>query len=179
MFLETERLVLRKLEEADFADFCAFAMDEEMCRMMGRAPMPDEAAARVNFDWLKSHESRGYGLVLKATGRVIGNLTVGKVGDWLMKRDELQGKQGVTLSFSIGKDYQRKGLMSEAVKAVIDRLFHDEKVDFVNCGHFDFNTASRELQKRLGFEPLLTEHASIRGEGAVVVERILWNDRIP
>ncbi len=36
MFLETERLMLRKWEENDFADFCAYAMDEEMSRMIGR-----------------------------------------------------------------------------------------------------------------------------------------------
>lgn len=38
MFLETERLILRKFREADFEDFCEFAMDEDMCRMMGRTP---------------------------------------------------------------------------------------------------------------------------------------------
>lgn len=65
MFLETDRLVLRKFREADFGDFCEFAMDEDMCRMMGRDPMPDTSAARLNFDWLKDQEERGYALVLK------------------------------------------------------------------------------------------------------------------
>jgi len=36
VFLETERLILRKFEEADFDDFCEYAMDDEMSRMMGR-----------------------------------------------------------------------------------------------------------------------------------------------
>lgn len=35
MFTETERLVLRKFHEGDFNDFCGYAMDDEMCRMMG------------------------------------------------------------------------------------------------------------------------------------------------
>lgn len=175
MFLETERLIRRKLEEDDFADFCAFAMDDDMCRMMGRAPMPDEAAARVNFDWLKNREPRGYAIVLKETGRVVGNLTVGKVGDWLMKYAALQGKRGASLSFSIGRAYQRRGLMSEAVSAVIDQLFRLENIDFINCGHFDFNIASRELQIKLGFEHLLTARVSFCGEENILVERILWN----
>ena len=175
MFLETERMVLRKFREEDFYEFCAFAMDDEMCRMTGRAPMPDEAAARVNFDWLKDREPRGYALVLKESGRVIGNLTVTKVSDWLMKREELQGKRGVSLSFSIGKDYQRRGLMYEAVRAVVDRLFQDENLDFINCGYFDFNTASRRLQQKLGFEPLLAVRAILRGEERTIVENVLWN----
>ena len=176
MFLETQRLILRKLEETDFPDFCAFAMDDEMCLMMGRALMPDEAAARENFDWLKDREPRGYALVLKETGRVIGNLTVAKVSDWLMKRDELQGKRGVTLSFSIGRNYQRRGLMFEAVSAVLDRLLNDEHVDFVNCGYFDFNTASRELQRKLGFEYFLAVRAIVFGEERIIIENIIWNE---
>ena len=39
MFLETERLALRKFQEDDFDDFCEYAMDDEMCRMMGRELM--------------------------------------------------------------------------------------------------------------------------------------------
>ena len=47
MFVETGRLILRKFREEDFADFCAYAMDEEMCRMMGNDLMDTEEAARV------------------------------------------------------------------------------------------------------------------------------------
>lgn len=46
MFVETDRLILRKFREEDFADFCAYAMDEEMCRMMGNDLMDTEEAAR-------------------------------------------------------------------------------------------------------------------------------------
>lgn len=173
MFLETERLILRKFEEGDFDDFCAFAMDDEMCRMMGRAPMPDRAAARVNFGWLKNHEPRGYAIVLKDAGRVIGNLSVTKLPDHLQKVDKVRGKRGCALSFSISRHYQRRGLMLEAVGAVIERLF-DEGMDFINCGHFDFNRASEGLQKKLGFERLLTERVNFGSEEIVCVENILW-----
>lgn len=176
MFLETERLIVRKLEEGDFDDFCAFAMDDEMCRMMGRAPMPDRAAARITFNWLKNHEPRGYALVLKENGCVAGNLTVARLADQLGRLDELQGRRGCALSFSIGREHRRKGLMLEAVRAVIDRLF-DEGMDFINCGHFDFNTASQALQRKLGFEPLLTERICFDEEERTCVENILWNRR--
>lgn len=175
MFLETDRLILRRFEQEDFADFCAFAMDDEMCRMMGRAPMPDEAAARVTFDWLKNHEPRGYAVVLKETGRVVGNLTVAELPKHLMKMKELDGKKGCALSFSIGRLQQRKGLMSEAVRAVVHRLFEEEGLDFVNCGYFHFNRASEGLQRKLGFEHLLTEKVDFGGETIVCVDNILWN----
>lgn len=33
MFLETERLILRRFKEKDFPDFCEYAIDDEMSRM--------------------------------------------------------------------------------------------------------------------------------------------------
>ena len=36
-FVETSRLLLRRLEEADFPAYAAYAVDDEMSRMMGRA----------------------------------------------------------------------------------------------------------------------------------------------
>ena len=50
MFLETERLILRKFRAEDFYDFCEYAIDPEMCRMMGRADIHDAASARPTFD---------------------------------------------------------------------------------------------------------------------------------
>lgn len=176
MFLETDRLVLRKFREADFGDFCEFAMDEDMCRMMGRDPMPDTSAARLNFDWLKDQEERGYALVLKQTGRVIGNLTVGAVPGELASLPELAGKAGESLSFSISRHCRRQGLMREAVTAVIDRLFREEGMDYVHCGHFGFNLPSEQLQRKLGFTRLLSETVNIRGEEILCVENVLWRD---
>lgn len=176
MFLETARLLLRKFRESDFGDFCEFAMDEDMCRMMGRDPMPDTGAARLNFNWLKDKEDRGYALVYKETGRVIGDLTVGAVPADLSCLPELEGKQGLSLSFSISRRYQRRGLMQEAVTAVITRLFREEGMDYIHCGHFDFNLPSRQLQKKLGFTLLRSEVIDFKGEQILTVENVLWKN---
>ena len=45
-FLTTERLCLRSLQEADFPDYAAYATDDEMSRMMGRALLKTEADIR-------------------------------------------------------------------------------------------------------------------------------------
>ena len=173
-FLETGRLELRRFAEDDFSDFCAFAMDDEMSRMMGRPLLHTPEKARVVFDWLKDFEPRGYALVLKETGRVIGNLTVGPPAEYVAKLDAVNGRRGCALSFSIGKAYQRKGLMTEALRAVIGRLLNEEGYDFVNCGYYEFNHASRGLQEKLGFEHLLTETVRFGEEEIVCTDSILW-----
>ena len=174
MFLETERLILRKFREEDFADFCAYAMDLEMCRMMGNDPMDTEEAARVTFDWLKDKEERSYALVYKETGRVIGNLNITPLPDHLLKLPALAEKQGKSLSFCISRQYQRQGVMSEAVRAVIAHLFDEEGMDYVQCGYFDFNTVSAKFQEKLGFVHLTTLELDFKGEHVVTVEQVLW-----
>ena len=177
MFLETDRLILRKFQEEDFSDFCAYAMDAEMSRMMGRQ-METEEDARVNFNWLKDQEERGYGLVLKKTGRVIGDLTVTPVPERFVGIECLIGKRGRSLTFSISRPYQRQGLMSEAVQAVIDRLFQEEGMDYVHCGYFSFNTSSRYFQEKLGFTWLADCQIEIQGTEIKTVENVMFRKTV-
>lgn len=174
MFLETDRLILRKFREEDFADFCAYAMDAEMCRMMGNDLLDTEEAARVTFDWLKDREERSYVLILRETGRVIGNLNITALPEEVAALEPLAGKQGRSMSFCISRRYRRQGLMTEALRAVIAHLFDEEGMDYVQCGHFDFNTVSAKLQEKLGFDHLITMELDFKGEKVVSVENILW-----
>ncbi len=174
MFLETDRLILRKFREEDFADYCAYAMDEEMNRMMGNDPLDTEEAARGCFDWLKDKEERSYCLVLKETGHLVGNLNITAGPEELRELEPLAGKQGRSLSFCISRQYRRQGLMSEAVRAVAAHLFDEEGMDYVQCGYFDFNTVSAKFQEKLGFVHLTTMEIDFKGEKLVSVENVLW-----
>lgn len=177
MFIETERLVLRKFQEYDFDDFCEYAMDDEMCRMMGRKMMKSREDARWNFDWLKDKEDRAYGLVYKDIDKIIGNLTVCNVPPNLLEFDKLKGKDGKSMSFSISNNYQRMGLMLEAVSSVISHLFYTEGIDYIHCGHFPFNIASEMFLKKLDFEYFITQCLEYEGIEMVSVENILWKSR--
>ena len=52
---------------------------------------------------------------------------------------------------------RRKGLMSEALETLIGKLFQEGTVDYLDCEYPLFNAASRELQKKLGFQYWGTE----------------------
>lgn len=173
MFLETERLSLRKICEADFDAFCGYAMDDELNRMMGNALYRTREDARLTFDWLKDREERCYVLILKETGVVIGHLTVCKVPAELTELDTLKDRSGRSMSFCISRHHRRQGLMEEAVRAVIARLF-DEGMDYVQCGYLSFNDASAALQNKLGFSYLTTLCFEEDGETITAVENILW-----
>ena len=172
MFLETRRLILRRFREGDFEDFCDFAMDADMSRMMGREDLNSREDAWAAFRRIRERELRGYALVLKETGRVIGELTVTQTPRLDASR-VLAGKQGRALSFSMSRHYRRQGLMEEAVRATIRAVFA-QGVDFIQCGSFDFNAPSIALQKKLGFEYLTTERVDLNGETCTAAWRILW-----
>lgn len=176
MFLETPSLILRKIREEDFPDYCAYNLnDPERDRMMGRDRLDSMEAVRANFNWLKDKEERAYVLIHKDSGRLIGNLTIYNRGYDPTEHPEVAGKKGFTLSFGIAGAYQRQGFALEAVRAVIEQLFEQEHADYIGCGCFSYNIPSQRLQEKLGFRFLFSECFELFGEQVEVSEHILWH----
>lgn len=173
MFLETQRLIIRKFEEKDFEDYRVYSLgDIEQDRMMGRMPLDTVEAVRQNFTWLKDKEERGYALELKETRSVVGNLTVYNRTP-VENREDLLEKKGRSLSFCLSREYRRRGLAEEAVTAVIEKLFREEQAEYIHCGCFDFNIPSLTLQRKLGFTHLASECVTIDEKTYVVIHNIL------
>lgn len=175
MFLETERLILRKFEESDLSDFCELVMDDELNRMMGNWPVDSEEKAGELLDWFLHGEKWAYAIVLRETGKLIGDLTIyEEPPEEVKNRPETVGKTGRALSFSISRQYRRQGLMEEAVRAVVGRLFA-EGADYVNGGYFDFNLPSRAFHQKLGFAPLCESRVPTEDGGELTgTETVLW-----
>ena len=62
--------------------------------------------------------------------------------------EELQGRE---IGYVLSRDYWGRGLMPEAVKAVIDYCFTEQSFDYLTCGHFDRNDRSRRVVEKCGF----------------------------
>lgn len=124
IFVETPRLLLRKVTQADYPYFRTYLTDKHMDEMMLRSPYNSEEDIHSGFDWFLNKEDRAYVIVHKEAGEVIGNLTVyDKVPPEVVQQEAVAGKAGKSLSFAMSPAWQRRGLMLEAVHAVIDRLF--------------------------------------------------------
>lgn len=174
-FVETTRLLLRKVTEADYPYFHDYLMDKEMDRMMLRSPCNSEDDARLGFDWFLNKEERAYVIVHKETNTVIGNLTVyNHVPASVAEQENVLGKCGKSMSFAMSPAWQRKGLMFEAVDAVMKHLFHEENADYIHCGYLSYNSPSKSLQEKLGFTHLLTERFYFEGQEMESMENILW-----
>lgn len=179
MYLETRRLILRRMTADDFGDFLEYAPDPERCRMMGTDPLRGREETLAAFEWLLFNEKRFYAIVLKSENKVIGHIEVQNYPAE-SDRPELTGKTGRSLSFCVSKYYRRRGYALEALTTLIDYLFESRGVDYITSGYFDFNTPSAALHEKLGFQPFASSEIPLReGGSAPGTETILYNPAAP
>lgn len=149
--IETERLILRPWEEKDLLDFFAYTGDEAVAPGMGWVPTESSEEARKRFqEYLSKNESLA--LELKETGEVIGDISL-QARPW--ERYPLERTlRGREFGFGIISKYWGRGLMPEAVKAMIAYCFGNLNYDFVSCGHFFGNEQSKRVIEKCGFTHL-------------------------
>lgn len=144
--LRTERLTLRPWRESDLADLYAYASVDGVGQMAGWLPHQsmDESKAILQMFVDEKHT-----FALEYEGRVVGSLGVDEYDE--AELPEFAGKQGREIGYVLAKDCWGRGLMPEALRAVVDWLFQDVGLDFLVCGHFTDNDQSRKVQEKCGF----------------------------
>ncbi len=151
--IDTDRLMIRPLEENDFTDFASYASDDELSYMFGWPQSKDIDHIRRIFERLL-RGNQTYALYHKDDYKVIGHLTIVAPelpSDKLAILGELKG---VTMAFAVAPTYQRQGIMTEVLTTMICTLFSEVQLDYIHCGHFEWNQSSQKLQEKLGFCPM-------------------------
>lgn len=149
--IETERLILRAFEQSDLDDFYEYASVEGVGEMAGWHHHENKEKTQEILD-LFILEDKTFAIVLKENKKVIGSLGVEQYG-MEQSLSEFYDYQGREIGYVLSKDYWGKGIMPEAVTAVIDYLFNVQELDFLTCGYFDFNKQSKRVQEKCGFKP--------------------------
>ena len=82
------------------------------------------------------------------------------------------------LGFWLGQEFQGKGLMTEAARAVIRHGFRDLGLSGIWCAYFHGNEPSAALQKRLGFHFHHENevHVPLPGEVREETVNVMWKD---
>ena len=146
--LETERLILRKFTENDAeAVFRNWASDSEVTKYLTwpTHTSVDNSLGFMKFcvDSYQSPDSYQWGIVLKETGELFGNISVVKV---------IEDLEAVELGYVIGRKYWGKGYMTEAVKAVIAFLFNEVGANRISARHDTNNIASGKVMQKAGMK---------------------------
>ena len=170
--METERLRIRALETPDFEEFFKYISDQNLCRMYyGLAGDVGRATAEQIFNSFYNNGGT-YALEYKPSGKMIGHLIVTALELPEETARELGRKKGITVAFAVSPDYQGRGVMTEALHAVIKELFNE--YDYIHCAYFDFNHVSEHLQNKFGFQKVASKTVKIRGGEITIIHNVLY-----
>lgn len=148
--LETPRLILRAWREADLEDFYEYASVDGVGQMAGWQPHQSIAESEKILKLFIAHK-KTLALELKENGKTIGSIGLEELENLDESYDALQGRE---IGYVLSKDYWGRGLMPEAVRAVINYCFSVLDYDFLTCGHFAWNSQSRRVIEKCGFRYL-------------------------
>lgn len=149
--IETKRLILRAFTLEDLDDFYEYASVQGVGERAGWA---HHKSKQESQEILKRFiaEDKTFAICLKKDGKVIGSLGVEKYG-LEESLTEFNGYLGREIGYVLAKSCWGKGIMPEAVTAVIEYLFKEIDLDFLICGYYDFNAQSKRVQEKCGFKP--------------------------
>lgn len=140
--METQRLILRKLTQADFQDLCAILQDEQVMYAYA-GPFSDEEVHSWLDKQLMRYQEDGIGLyavLLKESGTLIGQCG-------LTFQDTPDGK-ALEIGYLFQKAYWHHGYATEAARACKHYAFQVLGADEVCSIIRDSNTASQNVAKR-------------------------------
>lgn len=144
MVLETERLILREMTQADFPALCAVLQDGEVMYAYEGAFSDGEAQAWLDKQ-IRNYREYGFGLwavVLKESGKMIGQCG--------LTMQPYNGRSVLEVGYLFQKAYWHCGYAGEAAIACREYAFHTLNAEEVCSIIRDTNIPSQNVAKRNG-----------------------------
>lgn len=153
MKLETERLILKPIDESHVEDILKIRSNEVVNQFVKRIP------PKTNYDALdyiltikkrvQNNESLNWGISYKNQQNLIGTICLWKFSD-----DRTEAEVG----YELLPEYHRKGIMSEALTAVLNYGFNELNLQTILAFTNKFNENSKGL---------LVKHDFVLQEGRI------------
>ena len=160
LILESDRLLLRPIKESDADDIFEIFSDKEVMRYYDLLPFSsiNDAVNQVDIfrKCLSEKTMIRWGIELKESGKLIGTC-----GFFAFSEESLKAEMG----YELNSNYWNRGIMSEALKIIIDFIFRETDINRIEAYVEPMNTASSKLLESLGFtkEGLLRQYELCRG----------------
>ena len=159
--LTTENLILRQITADDDNEVFIIRSDEGLMKYIDRPPAKLKAEA-VEFienitTYIKNNESIMWAISFKNDPKLIGTICF-----WNIKKEDFRAEIG----FILLPEYHGKGIMDEALRAVIDFGFNTMKLHSIEGNVNPENKASIKLMERNNFvrEAYFKDHYFYEGK---------------
>jgi ribosomal-protein-alanine N-acetyltransferase len=144
--LHTTRLVLRRSDEQDAEAMYFLRSDPQVLKYIDREP---EQSVATTIDFLKkvddnivNNEAISWAITLKGDDRLVGCISL-----WRIVKEHYRAEIGYVLH----PGHQQKGIMHEAIQAVLNYGFSELKLHSVEANINPVNEASRRLLEKNNF----------------------------
>lgn len=156
--IETDRLILRKAVREDAQPmFRNWASDPEVTKFLTWPAHGSIAVSEMVIgSWLQEYEKENYYqwmIELKELGQPIGSISA------VRQRDDIGEAE---IGYCIGKNWWHKGIMAEALTAVIEYLFTEVGMNRIAAKHDPNNPNSGRVMRKCGMKYEGTAHGSDR-----------------
>jgi RimJ/RimL family protein N-acetyltransferase len=144
VYLETERLIIRKWNVNDANDFYEIDSNPNITIPVGWGVHKDKSKSLKMLNILIKKDSE-WAVISKENNKAIG--CVGFNFDTLRKASI----SSRNIIYALNEEYWGRGFCSEAVKCLIKYLFEEMQIEIL-CGHcFSYNLRSKKVLENCGF----------------------------
>lgn len=163
--IETDRLILRRFRVSDAEDmYSNWAKDPIVSKFLSWQPHKKiNETKKLLRKWNRAYRNRkvyNWAIELKEIGQVIGSISVVKDKvNWYNGKKAIVEKE---IGYSIGRNWWGKGIVTEALKAVIDFLFTNTDTTRITAKHNTQNPASGKVMQKadMHYEGTLREFST-------------------
>ena len=146
--LETRRLILRQIEIRDVEDmFNNWASDSEVTKFLTWPPHASlEVTKKTVENWVDSYSDPAFynwAIELKGEGIVVGSISTVRMNESVESAD---------IGYCMGKAWWGRGIMAEALSAVVDYLFAEVDLNRVAACHDKNNPNSGRVMDKAGMQ---------------------------
>jgi len=159
--LNTERLVLRRIDASDAQGVFEYARHPEVAKYMTWEAHKsiDDSKGFINWtlERYEKDEAGEWGIELKETQKIIGAMGFVHL--------DLHNSFG-EIGYALSKDYWGRGIMTEALKRLIKFSFEEMKLNRIEATHAIENEASGRVMQKAGmtYEGLLRQRFFTKGK---------------
>ncbi|SHK77213.1 ribosomal-protein-alanine N-acetyltransferase [Clostridium cavendishii DSM 21758] len=160
VIIETERLILRPFKQNDAeAMFKNWCNDIEVCKFLSWGPHKDIYDTRdILKEWTEGYlenNSYNWAITLKDKNEPIGSIGAFNV---------CETNERCEIGYCIGKSFWGKGIMTEALKALLNFFFYEVGIHRIQLRHDVKNPGSGKVMQKVGmiYEATLNEFTKRR-----------------
>lgn len=160
---------LRTIKKGDYKDMFEYGRDPLVTKYLNWGPFVSMIEAKnsikhIFLPRLKEALPIGYAIIDKKKAKMIGTIDF---------HSKIKGEHGAEIGYVIHRDYWNRGIMTQALKRVVEIGFDHLNYDRIMIKHLKANIASQKVIEKAGFKRIRTERYYLEKRTEIISDELL------